>query len=403
MSLMFWKSMNNVFTLLCILTTLALVMWCCYEYSKDEDVCEVLFKEFYQDEDSVYPELTFGFPNLFNESTLRKYDQTFTVNNYKNLLFGGNYWDEKMMDVDYKEVGMKLKDYQIEACFYETVFTALQENCKNQTVQIQRTDWFDKSVFTLQMPKNAYPTYATSIKMKSSIFPDGIRPPYAEFFIIVAYPNQLYRSMSSALYTWPLRTKASTKNYRMRFNLQSMEILRRRSKKENACFEGNYDRKIMENVIEESGCRPSMWFINRSEPLCRTKQSFQELYAKNIDQLYRLDKKKKYLEPCLDIQKLQIDFVEEDLPSVKGGESEIDKEGWLILEYVITIHKYKEIKQVRKYSEQSLVGNLGGYIGLCLGYAILNLPTMILKIWKNVKHICFANEYPSSKQRIPNE
>ena len=403
MSLMFWKSMNNVFTLLCILTTLALVIWCCYEYSKDEDVCEVVFKEFYEDEDSVYPELTFGFPNIFNESALRKYDQTFNVNNYKNLLFGGNYWDEKMMDVDYKEVSMKLKDYQIEACFYETVFTALQENCKNQTVQIQRLDWFDKSVFTLQMPKNAYPTYASSIKIKSSIFPDGIRPPYAEFFIIVAYPNQLYRSMSSALYTWPFRTNASTKNYRMRFTLQSMEILRRRWKKENSCFKGNYDRKIMQTVIEESGCRPGIWFTNRSEPLCRTKQSFQELYAKNIDQLYRLDKKKKYLEPCLDIQKLQIDFVEEDNPPSVKGVSEIDKEGWLILEYVITIHKFKEIKQVRKYSEQSLVGNLGGYIGLCLGYAILNLPTMILEIWQNVKHICFVNENRSSKRYIPNE
>ena len=189
----------------------------------------------------------------------------------------------------------------------------------------------------------------------------------------------------------------------MRFTLQSMEILRRRSKKENSCYKGNYDRKIMETVIEESGCRPSMWFTNRSEPLCRTKQSFQELYAKNIDQLYRLDKKKRYLEPCLDIQKLQIDFVEEDNPPSVKGVSEIDKEGWLILEYVITITKFKEIKQVRKYSEQSLVGNLGGYIGLCLGYAILNLPTMILEIWKNVKHICFANENRSSKCRISNE
>ena len=395
--------MSNVYTLFCILTTLVLIIWCCYEYGKDEDVSEVLFKEFYEDEDSVYPEITFGFPNIFNETVLRKYDQTFNIPDYKNFLMNAIYWDAKMMDVDYKDVGMQLKDYQIEACFYETVFTALQENCKNQTVQIQRSDWFDKSVFTLQMPKNAYPTYASSIKIKSSIFPDRIRPPYAEFFVIVAYPNQLYRSMSTALYTWPLRTNASTKTYRMRFILQNMEILRRRSKKENSCLKGNYDRKIMETVIEDSGCRPGMWFTNRSEPLCRTKKSFQKLYANNIDQLYRLDKKKKYLEPCLDIQKLQIDFVEEDNPPSVKGVSEIDKEGWLILEYVITITKFKEIKQVRKYSEQSLVGNLGGYIGLCLGYAILNLPTMILEIWKNVKHICFANENRSSKCRISNE
>ena len=160
--------------------------------------------------------------------------------------------------------------------------------------------------------------------------------------------------------------------------------------------------KFLETVIEESGCTPSMWFTNRSEPLCRTKKSFQGLYARNIDHLYRLTKSKKYLEPCLDIEKLQIEFNEEDIISVEG-ESKDNKEGWFSLEYIISTHKFEEVKQVRKYSAQSLVGNLGGYIGLCLGYAILNLPTMILEIWKNIKHICFANENRVSKSRIPNQ
>ena len=396
--------MSNVYTLFCILTTLVLIIWCCYEYGKDEDVSEVLFKEFYEDEDSVYPEITFGFPNIFNETVLRKYDQTFNIPDYKNFLMNAIYWDAKMMDVDYKDVGMQLKDYQIEACFYESIYTLdpTVNICKNQTMQIKRLDMFANSYFTLQMPKDAYPTFATTIKIKSSVFPDGIRPPSAKFVILFAYPNQLFRSMSSAFYTWPLRTNASTKHYKMRFNLQSMKILRRRPKKEKPCFKENYDTKMLETVIEESGCTPSMWFTNRSEPLCRTKKSFQELYATTIDHLYRLTKNKKYLDPCLDIEKLQIDFAEENIPSVEG-KSEDDKEGWFRLEYVISTNKFEEIKQVRKYSEQSLVGNLGGYIGLCLGYAILNLPTMILEIWKNAKHICFANENRSSKRRIPNE
>ena len=264
MSLIFWKSMNNVYTLFCILTTLALIIWCCYEYGKDEDVCEVLFKEFYEDEDSVYPEITFGFPNIFNETVLRKYDQTFNIPDYKNFLMNGIYWDEKMMDVDYKKVRMQLKDYQIEACFYGTMISFRANICKNQTVQIKRLDMFESSYFTLQMPKDAYPTYATTIKIKSSVFPDGIRPPSDNLVIVFSYPNQLSRSMSSAFYKWPLRTKTSAKHYKMRFNLQSMKILRRRSKKQNPCFKQNYDEKLLETVIEESGCTPSMWFTNRS-------------------------------------------------------------------------------------------------------------------------------------------
>ena len=107
----------------------------------------------------------------------------------------------------------------------------------------------------------------------------------------------------------------------------------------------------------------------------------------------RFEKNKKYLDPCLDIEKLQIEFVEENIP-IADGESDEEREGWFVLDYVVPIQKFKEIKQVRKYSVQSLVGNLGGYIGLFLGYAIVNIPTMTLEIWKNIRKVSFsqANE-----------
>ena len=73
-----------------------------------------------------------------------------------------------------------------------------------------------------------------------------------------------------------------------------------------------------------------------------------------------------------------------------GGQSDDDDEGWFTLEFVVLTNKFKEIKQVRKYSVQSLVGNLGGYIGLCLGYALMNLPSIILEIWKNTKDRCLS-------------
>ena len=72
-----WGALLNFFRLACILTTLSLVIWCGYEFSKNEDVCEVLFKTFHQDEDSVYPDMIFGLPNRFNESFLRLYDNSF--------------------------------------------------------------------------------------------------------------------------------------------------------------------------------------------------------------------------------------------------------------------------------------------------------------------------------------
>ena len=87
----------NFFRLACILTTLSLVIWCGYEFSKNEDVCEVLFKSFHQDEDSIYPDLIFGLPNRFDGTALRTYNESFNEDNYRDFLLGRNgsdNWNE---------------------------------------------------------------------------------------------------------------------------------------------------------------------------------------------------------------------------------------------------------------------------------------------------------------------
>ena len=43
--------------------------------------------------------------------------------------------------------------------------------------------------------------------------------------------------------------------------------------------------------------------------------------------------------------------------------------------------KYLEIKQTKAYTFTNLVGNVGGYIGLFLGYTILNAPKLASKLY----------------------
>ena len=68
-----------------------------------------------------------------------------------------------------------------------------------------------------------------------------------------------------------------------------------------------------------------MWSTNRTEPLCRTRKSFQEIYAEHGDQAYRTVMDKEYIDPCLNIEKIQIDYIEEDIPSVDANTDD-DKE-----------------------------------------------------------------------------
>ena len=384
-----WETAHSLFKVVCILTTLSLVTWCYYEFNKNEDVCEVSFKKFHEDKENVYPDLTFALPNRFDETALKAYDKSFNEKTYRNFLSGGLHWNDKMLDVDFRKVSMRLADYMIESCFYKRPQDAINENCTERVI-IKRTDNFGYAKFRLHFPSGV-PMFASTIKLKRSIFLDGVRPGNGEFVVVVAYPNQIYQALSSGFYIWPPRTKELSKNYNMKFVLKSMDVLRRRKKKDDDCFDKeDYDGKIEGTIIEKFGCRPVTWGANRSEPLCTDKKILQEIQAEDWDQLFRLTTNKTYLEPCRTIKKFQIDYVEEDVPSGKGDDVD---EGWFTIEFVIMTNTFTEVKQVRKYSIQSLVGNAGGYIGLCLGYAMWNIPTITMDIWKHVKEMHSQREF----------
>ena len=50
---------------------------------------------------------------------------------------------------------------------------------------------------------------------------------------------------------------------------------------------------------------------------------------------------------------------------------------FFVLNVNFQARKFKEIKQVRAYTTQTLIGNTGGYIGLFLGYTIKEIPTFL--------------------------
>ena len=46
---------------------------------------------------------------------------------------------------------------------------------------------------------------------------------------------------------------------------------------------------------------------------------------------------------------------------------------------------FYETKQIRAYDIGSLIANIGGYIGMFLGYALLNLPHFFITISESIK------------------
>ena len=89
-------------------------------------------------------------------------------------------------------------------------------------------------------------------------------------------------------------------------------------------------------------------------------------------------KKGNYPFPCHSIESLTYDYSE-----TKGmGNDKPSK-------FMVLVHfpnvKYRQIAHVQEYDIESLVGNIGGYIGLFLGYSLINFPRFVIAMFEIVR------------------
>ena len=53
-----FMSIKDVFHIICVLTTIGLVIWCIHEYRLDHDFTETKFKKFHETDEDMYPSFT---------------------------------------------------------------------------------------------------------------------------------------------------------------------------------------------------------------------------------------------------------------------------------------------------------------------------------------------------------
>ena len=113
-------------------------------------------------------------------------------------------------------------------------------------------------------------------------------------------------------------------------------------------------------------------------------------------------KKGTYPSPCQNIENLSYDYSEKS-----GADSRREPR------FMVLVHfpnrKYRQITHVQEYDIESMVGNIGGYIGLFLGYSLLHFPQFLMRLWKTrttnetesqrpktklIKHVPVTSEMP---------
>ena len=268
MTILNWPKINNLFTILCITATASLMVYCLCHYLRDEDVSSVHFTKFYSSNEAPYPSFSFCILQPFLENEFDVYGGNVNMSTYIKFL-RGELWDERMLDVDYDNVTVSLK----ENLAYGYAFL------QNETGWIWNVTHHvsfrssERKCFTIDAPDfDKSLNWYFGVYIKNDIFPNGKWPQRKDgggFFTYLHYPGQRFTSYYTVKNQWPLRSNKS-ENYEMLFIMKNIDVLTHRRKASDMCYEDwkNYDQFIMDSIMVDNKCRPPHWITDKKLPIC---------------------------------------------------------------------------------------------------------------------------------------
>ena len=114
----------------------------------------------------------------------------------------------------------------------------------------------------------------------------------------------------------------------------------------------------------------------------------------------------KFTPPCSEIEKIQVtqttvatNAALETFWNITGLRGRLENvNGWFRIQVTFPKNTYREIKQIRAYSLQSLVGTAGGYVGLFVGYSISELPLLFVVSYNYIVDKIWGAQIPNRNE-----
>ena len=407
-----------VFHLVCICATVTFISYCLHKYSLNEDISQVTFQEFHETKGNIYPSLTICVSSIFYEDQLELYGEGINIHTYSDFL-SGEHWDDRMMYIDYDNVTLNFEDYLLgigmwtpdwrylygaERFFYDH---SKLMNAMNGDTKITSTKMYDwkpyfyiihrgmaQKCLSVEIPyMENKKVWTFGIVFDSEIFPEHTRPAYYEFGVKMHYPGQ-FLTAKMQKYVWKSRESNSSDYLTMRFKTQKLEVIKNRETAKHSCNQNwkKDDEQIMMEKITDVGCKPPHWKINSNSPRCTTQKQMKLFSEFNMTQ---------YQPACQSIQKIL--YVYEEYEILEDWTDEWLNETDKIFEVMLEFQDgtYMEIQQVRDYGVQSVIGDAGGYVGLFLGFALLQIPELIFNIYYWTKNVIMNGKHSKKNHVSP--
>ena len=344
------------FNLCCFSLAFGMTLFWCYKFWLDEDLCIVDYKTFEDSFDVDYPMLSICLNDPFIESRLRHYDSSLTKARYVETL-RGNIQLSGLENIDFDIVSRNLSSFILaDKIRYQngTPVNGWYPSLLNGIPELTFSGFVhDDFMMCIGLRSKSRNIKYSMFGFDSNLFPNGIRED-RNFSTRLHLPNKFLVSENTYKSSWPERNEK--KEYLMAFVLNQIDILKRRSKRNDPCIPEtiHFDTEVLHAHLNSVNCRPAYQKIGRNRTICSSRN---DLKAAKFESTALSNMKK----PCTSAEIITYTY----------EEYEINKKGpnwvWFVVDYP---KKFKEIKMVRAVNIQTVIGNAGGYVGLFLGKII---------------------------------
>ena len=358
------KGCKITFTIICVTVVVCMVCYWIYKYEvEDRDigvVDYVLVKEI--PEDMKIPVVSLCLRDPFLQNKLSLINDSIDTTEYKNYL-KGEIQNTTLDQIDYKNATLHLRDY----------FTFVQELWVNESAYRNSSRFVDHKVvfdgfyreenfLRCFLLKSEMETHLESIviyyDMQKLDHEWGKHVKLPLMYLKVHYPEQFLLGDNPLLITYPLSVSTNATYYQIKIN--EVEILKRRPSRKKSCLMDidHYDSKILVEHCHRKGCCDTFLDNPKHFPLCTTKEETNE-FPFQYDSATTLG----IPYACIRMSKVSYTLSNHPFYPVQSGEK------WAIVIYYPK--EFRIVTQSKEVDIHTLIGNIGGYLGLFMGNIVI--------------------------------
>ena len=352
------KSPIICFKVCCVLAASIMIGYWMYKFHKNDDITSIEYKTIMDLDDVVLPELSLCLREPFLPVPLNEIGVTKLK--YVQYLMGVRNSTKSYQNIDYHNVTLNIfdyfekavirfkhkKKYGIGACY--DIRNCSYLKFKNNYNGVMKGTFFKCFGFEINKKYSKHLDYFFILFNRNLSYAIGEASASLFNFNL---PNQLIRNLHGMQ---PFRWNDDTELGIDLLEVSSIEILKRRNKKEDPCTNDwmSYDQIIELKHLESIGCRAPYQAIQTEIPVCDTKEKMEESLM-DVQELAQ-----KHHPPCKEMPSVVYNY------GIANHEADL---GDNIALYASYPDKWKVITQTQAVDVHALIGNIGGYIGLFLG------------------------------------